>query len=79
MFNKTHWVTSEVCIAYLHMLKALYTGEIIGLIWDSHTAHLSDDVLQWVQEENAKDDGTKLVIAVIKEGLTPIVQVSMCL
>lgn len=54
----------------------MFRGKKIGLIWDKHSSHYSDEVLEFVERCNAdKGTGTKIVLKLVDEGLTPIIQV----
>jgi hypothetical protein len=50
----------------------LFRGKTIGLIWDKHTSHYSDKVMEFVERCNADK---RIVIELVDEGLTPIIQV----
>jgi hypothetical protein len=54
----------------------MFRGKTIGLIWDKHTSHYSDEVMEFVERCNAdKATTTRIVIELVDEGLTPIIQV----
>ncbi len=54
----------------------MFWGEKIGLIWDKHSSHYSDEVLEFIERCNAdKEAGTQIVLELVDEGLTPIIQV----
>jgi hypothetical protein len=65
-----------MAIIYLNFLINLFQGKKIGLIWDKHSSHYSEDVMKFI-ETNNKDNNKKATIisALVDEGLTPIIQV----
>jgi hypothetical protein len=52
IFNKSHLMTSNAAIIYLSHLISIFKGGEIGLIWDKHTSHYSDEVLQFIKKCN---------------------------
>jgi hypothetical protein len=77
VFNdESHWMTTQTAIIYLKFLINLFQGKKIGLIWDKHSSHYSEDVLRLIDNNN-KDNNKKATIisALVDEGLTPIIQV----
>jgi hypothetical protein len=76
IFNESHWMTSNAAIIYLSYLINIFKGEKIGLIWDKHTSHYSEEVLQFIQNCNEDDSTTtSIVLELVDEGPTPIIQV----
>ena len=69
-------MTTQTAIIYLNFLINLFPGKKIGLIWDKHSSHYSEDVMNFI-ETNNKDNNKKATIisALVDEGLTPIIQV----
>ena len=69
-------MTTQTAIIYLHYLINLFPGKNIGLIWDKHSSHYCDDVLNFI-EKNNNDNNKKatITLAIVDEGLTPIIQV----
>ncbi len=69
-------MTTQTAIIYLKFLINLFQGKKIGLIWDKHSSHYSEDVLRLIDNNN-KDNNKKATIisALVDEGLTPIIQV----
>ncbi len=45
-----------------------------GLIWDKHSSHYSDKVMQFIKDNN-NDNNTTIISTLVDEGLTPIIQV----
>lgn len=69
-------MNSNAAIIYLSYLMNMFRGKTIGLIWDKHTSHYSDEVMEFVERCNAdKATTTRIVIELVDEGLTPIIQV----
>jgi hypothetical protein len=75
IFNETHWMTSNAAIIYISYLISMFPGKRIGLIWDKHTSHYSDEVLQFIEKCNQDTTTTHIVLELVDEGLTPIIQV----
>ena len=76
IFNESHWMTSNAAIIYLSHLINIFKGKKIGLIWDKHTSHYSEEVLQFIKNCNEDDSTTtSIVLELVDEGLTPIIQV----
>jgi hypothetical protein len=75
IFNETHWMTSNATIIYISYLISMSPGKRIGLIWDKHTSHYSDEVLQFIEKCNQDTTTTHIVLELVDEGLTPIIQV----
>ena len=67
-------MTSQTSIIYLNYLISLFPGRKIELIWDKHSSHYSDDVMQFINDNNLKQK-TTIVPVLVDEGLTPIIQV----
>jgi len=54
----------------------MFQGKKIGLIWDKHTSHYSTEVLDFIAKCNEQTTtSTKIIIEMVDEGLTPIIQV----
>jgi hypothetical protein len=69
-------MNSNAAIIYISYLMTMFWGEKIGLIWDKHSSHYSDEVLEFIERCNAdKEAGTQIVLELVDEGLTPIIQV----
>jgi hypothetical protein len=76
IFNKSQWITSNAAIIYLSHLTSIFKGKKNGLIWDKHTSHYSDEVLQFIKKCNEDDTtNTSIIFELVDEGLTPIIQV----
>lgn len=77
IFNESHWMTSNAAIIYISFLLNMFPGKKIGLIWDKHTSHYSNEVLQFIEKCNAEatSSTSKIVLELVDEGLTPIIQV----
>jgi hypothetical protein len=77
IFNESHWMTSNAAIIYIAFLMNIFNGKKIGLIWDKHSSHCSDEVLQFIMKYNEQEttNGTKIITETVDEGLTPIIQV----
>ncbi len=55
---------------------SMFRGKTIGLIWDKHSSHYSAEVEEFVEKCNAdKATDTRIVLELVDEGLTPIIQV----
>ena len=69
-------MTSNAAIIYISYLMNIFRSKTIGLIWDKHISHYSEDLLEFVEQCNA-DMATdiKVVIELGDEGLTLIIQV----
>jgi hypothetical protein len=76
IFNESHWMTSNAAIIYISFLMNIFHGKKIGLIWDKHSSHYSDEVLQFIDKcNNQETTTTKIITETVDEGLTPIIQV----
>ena len=77
IFNESHWMTSNAAIIYISFLLNMFKGKKIGLIWDKHTSHYSNEVLEFIKKcnEEATSSTSKIVLEMVDEGLTPIIQV----
>ena len=77
LFNESHWMTSNAAIIYISFLLNMFKGKKIGLIWDKHTSHYSNEVLEFIKKcnEEATSSTSKIVLEMVDEGLTPIIQV----
>jgi hypothetical protein len=77
IFNESHWMTSQASIIYLKHLITLFPGKKIGLIWDKHSSHYCDEVMQFIKKNNNdnNNNNTTIIPALVDEGLTPIIQV----
>jgi len=74
VFNESHWMTSQTSTIYLNFLASLFPGKKIGLVWDKHSSHYGNEVMQFIKESNSKNK-TKIVPVLVNEGLTHIIQV----
>ncbi len=55
----------------------MFNGNQISLIWDKHTSHYSDEVLQFITMCNEQTTTSmKIILELVDEGLTPIILVS---
>jgi hypothetical protein len=54
----------------------LFPGKI-GLIWDKHSSHYSDELMKFIKDNNNDNNYNKTTItsALVDEGLTLIIQV----
>jgi hypothetical protein len=69
-------MNSNAAIIYISDVMNMFRGKTIGLIWDKHTSHYCDEVQQFIDRCNAdKATTTRLVLELVDEGLTPIIQV----
>ncbi len=77
IFNESHWMTSNAAIIYLSYLTNMFKGKKIGIIWDKHTSHYCAKVQNFIDKFNAPENetGKKIVMELVDEGLTPIIQV----
>jgi hypothetical protein len=75
IFNESHWMTSNAAIIYISYLTSMFPGKRIGLIWDKHTSHYSDEVMEFVERCNQDTTTTHIALELVDEGLTPIIQV----
>jgi hypothetical protein len=76
IFNESHWMTSNASIIYISYLTSMFRGKTIGLIWDKHSSHYSADVMEFIERCNADNaTETRIVMELVDEGLTPIIQV----
>ena len=75
IFNESHWMTSNAAIIYISYLMSMFPGKRIGLIWDKHTSHYSDEVMEFIEKCNQDTARTQIVLELVEEGLTPIIQV----
>jgi len=75
VFNESHWMTSQTSIIYLQYLNTLFPGKKIGLIWDKHSSHYCDEVLNFIRNNNKDPKNATIFSALVDEGLTPIIQV----
>lgn len=76
IFNESHWMNANAAIIYLSYLMTMFRGKTIGLIWDKHTSHYCDEVKQFIERCNADQaTTTRIVLELVDEGLTPIIQV----
>jgi len=41
-------MTSNTAIIYLSYLMSIFPGKKIGLIWDKHSAHYTEEVLEFI-------------------------------
>lgn len=49
-FNPTHWMNIPFAKKYLEWVSNCFPEEKIGLIWDSASAHINTDVLEFASE-----------------------------
>ena len=75
IFNESHWMTSNTAIIYVAYLRTMFQGKRIGLIWDKHTSHYSEEVLNFITKSNEENKDTKVVVELVDEGLTPVIQI----
>jgi hypothetical protein len=77
IFNESHWMNSIAAIIYISYLQSiLFRGKTIGLIWDKHSSHYCDEVVEFIERCYAdKATKTKIVLELVDEGLMPIIQV----
>jgi len=77
IFNESHWMTSNAAIIYLSYLTNMFKGKKIGIIWDKHTSHYCAEVQNFIDKFNAPENetGTRIIMELVDEGLTPIIQV----
>jgi len=71
IFTGVHWTK---LMKQWSMLK-MFQSKKISLIWDKHTSHYSTEVLDLIANCNEQTTSTKIVIKMVDEGLTPIIQV----
>jgi hypothetical protein len=53
----------------------MFQGKRIRLICDKHTSHYSKEVLNFIKRSNEENKDTTVVVELVDEGLTPIIQV----
>jgi hypothetical protein len=76
IFNESHWMNANAAIIYISYLMSMFRGKTVGLIWDKHTSHYCDEVKEFIDRCNADPaTTTRIVLELVDEGLTPIVQV----
>jgi hypothetical protein len=76
IFNKSHWMNSIAAIIYISYLQSIFRGKTIGLIWDIHSSHYCDEVVEFIERFNAdKATKTKIVLELVDKGLMLIIQV----
>jgi len=77
IFNESHWMTSNAAIIYISFLLNMFKGKKIGLIWDKHTSRYSNEVLEIIKKcnEEATSSTAEIVLEMVDEDLTPIIQV----
>jgi len=69
-------MNANAAIVYLSYLMTMFRGKTIGLIWEKHTSHYCDEVKQFIKRCNADQaTTTRIVLELVDEGLTPIIQV----
>jgi hypothetical protein len=77
LFKETHWNNGQICVLYLQHIVALYASrphEVIGLIWDAATCHESEEINNFVAENNANPNTPDIHLFGIDGGLTSIIQ-----
>ena len=73
IFNESHWMNSNAAIIYISYLQSIFRGKTIGLIWDKHSSHYCDEVVEFIEQCNAdKATKKKIVLELVDEGLTPM-------
>jgi hypothetical protein len=57
-------MTSNAAIIYISFLLNMFKGKKIGLIWDKHTSHYSNEVLEFIKKcnEEATSSTSKIVL-----------------
>jgi len=69
-------MNANAAIIYISYLMSMFRGKTVGLIWDKHTSHYCDEVKEFIDRCNADPaTTTRIVLELVDEGLTPIVQV----
>jgi hypothetical protein len=58
IFNESYWMTSNTAIIYIACLRSIFQGKRIGLIWDKHTSHYSEEVLNFIAKSNEENKDT---------------------
>ncbi len=53
----------------------LFSGKKIGLIWDKHSSHYCDEVVEFIKNNNKDPKNATIILALVDEGLTLIIQV----
>jgi len=61
-------MTSNTAIIYVAYLRTMFQGKRIGLIWDKHTSHYSEEVLNFIAKSNEENKDTKVVVELVDEG-----------
>jgi len=52
IFNESHWMNSIAAIIYISYLQSiLFRGKTIGLIWDKHSSHYCDEVVELLSRD----------------------------
>jgi hypothetical protein len=74
-FNQSHWMTHHTTVMFLTFLLHLFPGKTIGLVWDRSHTHFGDIVDEFVRNHNEKNPKSKIIIAFVEAGMTPIMQV----
>ena len=75
IFNQSYWMTSNTAIIYIAYLRSMFQGKRIWLTWDKHTSHYSEEALNFITRSNEENKDTKVLVELVDEGLTPIIQV----
>lgn len=74
VFNSNHWQTEETMKIYLHSIRQLFPGKVVGIVYDYAPSH-TEDLSHFVAEENKKDKNkTVIVLEYIDKCLTSIYQ-----
>jgi hypothetical protein len=68
-------MTSQTSIIYLQYLNTLFPGKKIGLIWDKHSSHYCNEVLNFIHNNNKDPKNATIISELVDEGLTPIIKV----
>jgi hypothetical protein len=69
-------MTANASIIYISYLMSMFRGKTIGLIWDKHSSHYCADIMEFIERCNADNaTETRIVVELVDEGLTPIIQV----
>jgi hypothetical protein len=54
--------------------NTLFPWKKFGLIWDKHSSHYCDEVLNFIHKNNKDPKKATIISALVDEGLTPIIQ-----
>ncbi|KAI9990524.1 hypothetical protein PInf_018077 [Phytophthora infestans] len=69
-FQPSHWMDTPTAKKYADVLVSLYPGRKIGLIWDAASAHICQEMIDYLNEKG-------IMYEFIPAGLTSIMQTAI--